>query len=207
MAAKRISYDNLIAFAAGDSTGAQAESVRRELHADPSAEQVVRRFQRVVETLRSDDSVAPPADLLRRATRLFTKRRVPSQPDWLDPLKRIVANLVYDSRPQLALAGVRGSLAAYQMSFECELADIDLEIERRQADGEDMCRVTGQISVRDRTASARTIAFVARGADKAVVKVAPQQHGAFDADVLPGVYYLAINVSEKTVVLANVEIE
>lgn len=204
---KRLSYDSLIAFAAGDAAGSEAESVRRELEADPSAEQVVRRFQRVVKTLRSDDSVAPPTDVVLRAKQLFTERPVPSQPGWLDSLRHIVADLVYDSRPQLAVAGVRGAVAAYRLSFECALADIDFEIERHQEDGGEICRVTGQVSVRDRTASAKSIAFVARGADQAVVTVTPDQYGAFDADVAPGVYYLAINVSEETVVLADVDIE
>lgn len=207
MDAKRISYENLIAYAAGDLTGPDAESVRRTLDADPSAKHVVRRFQHVVETLRSDDSVAAPADVLLRAKQLFTERRVPSQPGWLDSLAQMVADLVYDSRPQLAAAGVRGSATAYQMRFECELADIDLEIERHEKDGAELCRVTGQISVHGKTASATTIAFVARGADKPVVTVTPDQHGVFDAEVVPGVYYLAMNVPPMTVVLADVEIE
>lgn len=207
MDAKSISYEHLIAYAAGDLTGSEAESLRRGLEADPSAKQVVRRFQHAVEALRSDDSVAAPADVLMRAKQRFAERRVPSQPGWLDSLAQMVADLVYDSRPQLAAAGVRGSATAYQLSFECELADIDLEIERYEEDGAELCRVTGQVSVHGKTAWARTIAFVARGADKAVVTVTPDQHGTFDADVVPGVYYLAMNVSEKTVVLADVEIE
>ena len=53
------------------------------------------------------------ADALQRAKQLFAewltaKRRAPSTPRLLDAFMRIVAELVYDSRPQVALGLVDG---------------------------------------------------------------------------------------------------
>jgi hypothetical protein len=203
----KIPYEDLIAYAAGDLAGPRADAVRRRVEVDAPSARIVQRFRQVVQTLRNDDSVVPPADVIRRAKLIFAERRVAARPGLLDTLSRIVADLVHDSRPQPAFAGVRGAAAAYQLAFESELADVDLEIERHEASGAKLCRIAGQISVRDEATAAKSITFTAAGSGEAAATVAPDSHGAFDAEIAPGVYDLTIDMSGKTVVLACVEIE
>ena len=74
----------------------------------------------VAETLGRDDSQAPPADVLAQVKALFADRRVATAPGLIETAARVIAELVYDSRPQVALAGVRGAATAYQLAFESE---------------------------------------------------------------------------------------
>ena len=140
----RVSYEQLIAYAAGELDCEAAERVKRHLASSHEGSAIVRRFQMVAETLRRDDSQAPPADVLARVKALFADRRMATSPGLLATAVRMIAELVYDSRPQVALAGVRGAATAYQLAFESERADVDLEVEPDADAGSGLRRISGR---------------------------------------------------------------
>ena len=85
-----------------------ADRARVEEHLSHSCEQCSEKIALLRITLKAaeqDQTVAPPADVLRRAVALYRKR--PSDP--LQPLMRIFAQLQFDSRMQLSMNAVRGA--------------------------------------------------------------------------------------------------
>lgn len=213
---RRVSYERLIAYAAGDLDSAAADFVRGHLEQSLEAAAVVERFRTVVETLRADDSQAPPADVMARAKALFADRRVAATPSLLETAIRVIAELVHDSRLRALsasdgsqpapLAGVRGAATAYQLTFESERADVDLEVEPEEIGGSSLLRISGQITPRDEADVIRTVAFVAPGTTEIASTIKPDQHGVFSLTIASGKYDLLITVSDTQVVLPNVEI-
>ena len=203
----RVPYEQLIAYAAGELDSEAADAVKRHLASSVDASAIVRRFQMVAETLRRDDSQAPPADVLAQANALFADRRIATAPGWRETAARVIAELVYDSRPQVALAGVRGSATAYQLSFQSERVDVDLEVEPHEDGGSGLCRISGQITTSRKSDVIRSVAFAAPGTTEIASTIKPDQHGVFGATIASGKYDLLITLSDTQVVLPNVEIE
>ena len=203
----RVSYEQLIAYAAGELDGEAAERVKRHLASSHEGSAIVRRFQMVAETLRRDDSQAAPADVLARVKALFADRRMATSPGLLETAVRMIAELVYDSRPQVALAGVRGAATAYQLAFESERADVDLEVEPDADAGSGLRRISGQITLSRESDEVRSVAFVSPGTSEVASTIKPDEHGVFGVTVASGKYDLVITLSDTQVVLANVEIE
>lgn len=203
----RVSYEQLIAYAAGELDCEAAERVKRHLASSHEGSAIVRRFQLVAETLRRDDSQAAPADVLARVKALFADRRMATSPGLLETAVRMIAELVYDSRPQVALAGVRGAATAYQLAFESERADVDLEVEPDGDAGSGLRRISGQITPSRESEEVRSVAFVSPGTSEIASTIKPDEHGVFGVTVASGKYDLVITLSDTQVVLANVEIE
>ena len=204
---KRVSYEQLIAYAAGDLDCAAADFVRGHLEQSVEAAAVVERFRTVVETLRGDDSRAAPADVMARAKALFADRRVAATPSLLETAVRVIGELVHDSRPQAALVGVRGAALAYQLAFESERVDVDLEVEPEEIGGSSLLRISGQITPRDEADVIRTAVFVVPGTTEIASTIKPDRHGVFSLTLASGTYDLLITLSDTEVVLPDVEIE
>ena len=207
MTDRRVSYEQLIEYAAGELDFEAADTVKRHLASSPDASAIVRRFQMVAEALRRDDSQAPSEDVLAQAKALFANRRIASAPGLLETAARVIAELVYDSRPQVALAGVRGAATAYQLSFQSERADVDLEVGPHEDEGSVLCRISGQITPSRKSDVVRTVAFAAPGTTEMASTIKPDQYGVFGATIASGKYDLLITLSDTQVVLPNVEIE
>ncbi|MCH8881281.1 MAG: hypothetical protein IID34_15550 [Planctomycetes bacterium] len=130
-----------------------------------------------------------------------------TSPGLLETAVRMIAELVYDSRPQVALAGVRGAATAYQLAFESERADVDLEVEPDADAGSGLRRISGQITLSRESDEVRSVAFVSPGTSEVASTIKPDEHGVFGVTVASGKYDLVITLSDTQVVLANVEIE
>ncbi len=210
MAFSNSTYDRLVAFAAGELSGTAAAEVEAIAARDPEAAAVIRRFRLAVETGRRDDSVAPPADVLSRARALFASRPAPARAGLLDALRRIIAELVYDSRLQPALAGVRGVGRSRQLSFESELADIDVEIEPLTGESPERLRVSGQIARRGGAPAAGAaplgISLAAPGSLEALSSATADPRGMFSMNAIPGRYDLLITVDDAVLVLPGVTV-
>lgn len=198
-------FDELVAYAAGRLLDDAAGRVAALIQADPSAAAVVARYRKIVETARNDDSVPVPTALLEQAKQLFRERRVPTQQTegLLAALVRVVAELVFDGRRQPALAGLRGGRTGYQLSYESEMADIDLEITHS---GEKSCRVMGQISPREQVAI-QAITLTPAAETRTVASGTPDDSGVFELTVAPGTYDIQIRLPGSIVVLQEIEIE
>lgn len=77
----------------------------------------------VLDSVASDQTVAPPADILKQAVEL-SQGRHPQPKFW----NRVIAVLSFDNRLQLSSAATRGTTRARQMLFTAEQVDIDLKI-------------------------------------------------------------------------------
>lgn len=207
MPSHKITYEQLIAFAAGELSPQEAGRVEAHLAATPRDMAVVERFRAVSQSLRADDTVAPPEASIRDARELFA-RRLAARSRQLGPIEsalRFIAELVYDSRTALATAAVRGAATAYQLSFESEQADIDLEIEP-PAEGEALCRVTGQVSPHADDGKVLAVCISREGSEEVLASATPSEHGEFTALVPAGRCVLMVTLSEATVVIPNVEV-
>jgi hypothetical protein len=102
------------------------------------------RLGRVIELLRSDETIDPPRAVLAQALRIFDTRKQSSAPSLL---QRVVAALSFDSSMNLAPAfGVRsGQVATRQLIYSAGESDIDLRI---SAQGDEWV-VAGQLLGRE----------------------------------------------------------
>src|SRR5437773_3015668 len=109
--------------------------------------------------LRDDDSAEPPAWLMRRVSGLMRPPGRPKAGERLVEVLHVVARLVYDSRPQPALAGFRGGTATtVQASYHSELGSVDLKISPRRRPrgsggagaGREGWLIEGQVSAAER---------------------------------------------------------
>jgi hypothetical protein len=96
------------------------------------------RLDKIVSLMRSDDSVDAPAESIKWAKNIFrTRHRQPSI------VKRLVAALQLDLRPDVAAAGERsdGAATARQMLFNAGEHAIDLRVEAENSH----VKVRGQV--------------------------------------------------------------
>lgn len=193
-------YEQLLAYAAGELSGEAAAAVERWIRSDADAAATVSRFRAVADAVRTDRSEAPPADSLSAARALF---RPVGSASLLDRVRRVIAELVYDSRRQPALVGIRGAEQGYQLSFESEFADVDLQIE--PVAGAATRRVMGQITPRG-SARAAAVAFSIEGERDAVRTAAADDGGLFSVETTVGSFDVTITTSDGVLVLPGVEV-
>ncbi len=193
-------YEQLIAYAAGELAGEAVGAVEQAARNDADAAATVSRFRAVADAVRTDRTEAPPAESLAAARALF---RPVSSPSLLDRVRRVIAELVYDSRRQPALVGVRGAEQGYQLCFESEFADVDLQVE--PVAGAATRRVTGQITPRG-PARAATVVFSIGGEGAAVRTAAADDGGLFSVEMTAGSFELTITTADGVLVLPGVEV-
>lgn len=205
---KPVPYERLIAFAAGRLPTAEAELVEAWLAKNPEAAASVRRFQEFKRLRLADDSVAVPESTLASAKELFADRVRRSEQhalSWMEKLERIVAKLILDSRPQVSLAGFRGGGDEYQLAYETDDVEVDLEIE--PTDDADERRVMGQVSVITGDGATKCIVLSEPGSFEPVTMAEPDAHGMFELKATPGTFDLLLAVGETLVVVPNVEVQ
>jgi anti-sigma factor RsiW len=200
----KVTYEQLIQFAAGDLRGDEEKRVAGFVQSSPQAAATVAAFRQVAEALRTDTSVVPPAETIARAKQLFAARTQPAAaPSWLERSQRLLASLVFDSRQQAALAGVRGPGAGFQLAFESSVADVDLSIE---PSADDDWRLMGQVTPRT-GGSAADVVVTLHGSLAPIRTVSTDEHGVFTLDMPPGRFDVFVAVQNTVVVLRNVDLE
>ncbi|NNM26469.1 MAG: hypothetical protein HKO59_10885, partial [Phycisphaerales bacterium] len=129
-----IPFATLVAYASGEMTPAEAAAFERRL-TTTGLSTVATRLREIITTLRRDDSEAPTEAAVRRALAEFRPTPATATPMGtpLAALRRIVAELVFDSRRQTTLAGFRGGVAAYQLGFESTLGRVGVQISETKA--------------------------------------------------------------------------
>ena len=108
----QLSDEQLIAFAAGEMQGTEAETVRQHVGMCLECTARLRRFALVRETLRGDDSTAPPAATLARAQALMPCAPRHAQPisRWTFlPVNRRAASIMAAALLLIALCGLTGT--------------------------------------------------------------------------------------------------
>lgn len=204
MPTQPITYEQLVAYAAGELEPALIPMVESHVAIDPEAAETVRLYRQVRATGRTDDSIAPPTATLEAAKALMAERlaRRP-RVGLLESLKRIVAELAFDSRPRLAVAGLRGATESYQLSFECPAATVDLEVERFVDGGQVRFRLMGQVTPTS-DAAVGTVALSAPGAFEPIATTDADERGVFSMTTQPGRFDVLVMVDDAVIVLGGI---
>lgn len=192
-------FENLLALALGEST--DAESARRAVADDADAARTLSLIETVIGTLRTDDTVAPPADVLRRAMAIM--RPQAQTLGWLETLRRFVADLTFDSRVQPALTGFRSASAGAQLVYQSEIGEIELQVTPRPASEGPGWLVAGQL-----TPSADDLEIVAMSREGDILATTtPDEAGIFSFAVEGDSFELMIRANGQVIVIPQIELE
>lgn len=205
MATRKPTFEQLVALAAGELDPAEAAAVKAALAADSAAAGDLAFLNRLIETMRCDQSVSAPAEQIAAAKSIFKPRPAVSILEWLNELGRTVATLVFDSRVQPALAGFRRSASTidFELSFELGETEIDLQIHSPSADdGEG--RIRGQIHLMPPFADCE-IALVRPGGEL-VAQARPDAEGMFVLDAPRGEFEMLVRMADRVAVLPGVNV-
>ena len=205
MSKHRIPYAKLIAFAAGDLTGADADRVQELLSDDPHAAQTVARFRMARETLQSDDGVEPSVGAVASAQAIF---RTAPGPSLAERVVEAVGELIFDSRAVPALAGLRGQATAFQTTWRLSPQDgLDLDLQAELVDDEaaggERWRLVGQVVSMEPTGSVG-VELCRAGNTAPIQSIESDQRGAFLLHVEPGSYDLYLELPHGLVVVPGI---
>ena len=203
----RVTYEQLIAFAAGELVGEPADRVEAYLAGHPEAAETVARYRTAGSVLRADDGVDPPPPAVADAKAIFRPRPAPSGgPSVADVVADFMARLVYDSRAEPALAGVRGAVTGFQLEYDLPESDAQLEL---QADVDDegadsrRWRLVGQVSPPASAPPAR-ITLCRAGSLTPIAQIDADERGVFVLKLDPGTYDLHVHLPGGVTVVPDI---
>ena len=205
MSHSQITHQQLIAYAAGEIRGADAERVRAHLERDADAARTVHSYRLARQTVLGDNGVDPPTEVLERARSIFdpTVHRGNRQ-SLAECVGGLIAQLIFDSRAQPALAGLRGQATSFQMTWRLAPEsgiELDLQAERTDAPGPERWQLVGQVTSRE-PIGPLTVNLYHAGGSAAVHSVDTDDRGSFVLRVEPGPYDLHLQLpgGRRTVV-------
>ncbi|MFY9607754.1 MAG: zf-HC2 domain-containing protein [Blastocatellia bacterium] len=159
-------------------------------------------YQQVRKAAASDDTVAPPPWVLKRAVRIFEAQR--DRPKLAARMRQAIASLVFDSFARPALAGVRSTEAANrQLLYRAGDYSIDLQIapsEHTRAD------LIGQVLKEgDPTfESVAALDFVIARGGEIVFSAVTDEMGEFKVSgIEQGIYDLRVELSEGSITVPD----
>jgi anti-sigma factor RsiW len=207
---RSVTYQDLLAYAAGELSGEEAARVHKHLRTAPAGAETVRLYQTARHSLATDDSVAPPEAVATRAKSLFDRSRVAAAESLLDRAGAIVASLLFDSRLQPAAVRATTSSNRIQLAYEASAVDIDLVAEPAAEAGNGAAattwRLMGQAATED-GCDGTTVALIPAGATQPLMKTQTDEHGAFVfSDVPSGRYQLHLQL-EMTILVPTFELQ
>ena len=201
MTIPRITDEELIAFAADELTGADAERVQAYLARTPEAARTVAAYRLAATRTAGDDTVAPPEEVAARARAIFRPPPAHERPTWPERLEAIVARLVYDSRVEPATVRFVDTGRSFQLRFETDDAEIDLQIRP-----EGRWQLMGQLSADDAVGPVE-IAAVAAGTRTSVARARSDERTLFSLELDAGVYDLHLALPDRVIVLTGLRLE
>lgn len=209
MSKAKITYQRLIAFAAGELSPQERAEIEQSLASDPEAADTVARYRAAGATMQADESVDPPANVIAKAKAIFTPPRLERTPSWWRRLEQVIATMTFDSRAQPALAGYRGSGSGFQLAFESSKGEVDLQVEPLGPPSPDpnsvRWQLLGQVNA-PQTEPIAAVALVAANADEPTADTEADEHGMFTIEIQPGKYDLMVQIGDTVVVLKDLKI-
>lgn len=202
----RTSYRQLIDFAAGE-RGPRTTTIKAFLDSHRAAAATVALYRLARATLLADDGIDPSSAAVASARALFSPQRPGAAAEGLaDQVARILGRLIYDSRAEPALAGLRGPACGFQLTFELPDAQLDLHAEPIDGDGGSArWRLVGQLACSG-TAPEMRVELHRADSTEPVRTVDAEQRGIFTIDTPPGLYELHLRLPEATVVIPEIDI-
>ena len=180
-----------------------AERAAVEAHIASPCQRCNRALQQmhlILETTTADQTVAPPADILRKAVASFQKPPAETS----EPRLRVLAKLLFDSQMQLSLSAVRGTARKRQLLFSTRQVDIDLQITPEQ----DAHHLLGQILSTEQAANDLSTAFVSLKNQTGEVLRGTEADalGQFSfRQIPPGTYNLIFDFDDQEIAITNLE--
>lgn len=180
-----------------------AERALAEAHLAFPCQQCNRALQRIrliLETIATDQTAAPPAEVLQRAVAAFQQLPVPA---W-EPRLRVLAKLLFDNQAQFSISAVRGATQKRQMLFSTRQVDIDLQITPEQ----DTHHLIGQILSTEQAEEERSAAFVSLKSETGEVLRGTEANelGQFSfSQVPPGTYDLVFDFDNQEIAITDLE--
>jgi anti-sigma factor RsiW len=206
MSESGVTYEQLLAFAAGELADEQARRVEAYASRHPEAAATIARYRMAHSTVHADDGVDPPPQAVTEAKAIYRPPREPSRaPSLGDAIAQIVARLIYDSRVEPALAGVRGTAAGFQLEYELPETEARLELQADvDEDGTDFrrWRLVGQVTSHESVAL--RVALCRAGSPTPMVEADADERGVFVMKVDPGVYDLHVHLPDGVVVVSDI---
>lgn len=205
-----VSFRELVEFATGELNDEQRGRIEQALAGSTALLRDLEQIRRVLEAIRTDDTVHPPDELVERVASLAARHRSDEQADsmpvWQDRAACLIAQLVFDSRSQPALAGFRGASESYHLAYHSESAIVDLQVTPATDDSEGgSFRVRGQVTpgTSDR---ARGVRLLAHGSDQVVTETTADERGWFRFVTNGGLYDLKVALTQDTILLPDLPI-
>ncbi len=208
MSNTRVTYQQLIAFAAGDLSAARSAEVEAHLARDASAAETVARYRTARSTMQGDDGADPPTEAMARAKGIYEPTRFAQpRPGLIEAAMGAVAQLVFDSRAETAM-GLRGQATSFQLTYELSSeppAELDLHAEIDDDAGEGW-RLVGQVATREPLGSLR-VELCRAGGDGPVNTVEGDDRGTFILHAGSGVYDLRLHTPQGVTVVQDLRLE
>lgn len=207
MSKARASYQQLIAYAAGDEVvGLDREAVEAHLARHLEAAETVSHYRMARSILQADDGVDPPAEVVARAKRVFDPGRFQASRRGLTKQGgQLVAKLIFDSRAGPAPAGLRGQATGFQQTYELAdaTAELDLLAEAAETDGDTKgWRLIGQLTSPKRV----RVELCRAGSLTPIRTIDTDQRGVFVLRTEPGTFDLRIHLPGGVTVVSDIRI-
>lgn len=201
--------ETLIAFAAGELAGMEAEIVRRHVASHPEDARIAAFYARVHQTARADDGCEPSQTALSRARAIFKPLAPSNRPSWLNAASQIIANLLFDSRVQAASLRSAVSEERINLTFEAGGMEIDIQADRIEAQGERRWRLIGQVDdfSNSRDFAGSPIVVTRLETDEMIKESILDEGGSFLVEIPQGRFALKIGMTGTVVAVSPLELE
>lgn len=208
MSEQSITNEQLILYAVGELAPSEKAATERHLAGSPQAAAYVAKVRTVLQTMRTDKTEAPSVAVIKRAISAFAgDGEGRGSLAWLERLRQRVAQLIFDSRAQPALAGFRGGgSSSYQLAYHNDLGRVELRVSPPQRPAQDAWRVRGQVTPGQREGDPGSVALLTPGTSHALAVAELDQHGRFKFDTPCGRYDLAVQFGAEALIAPNLEI-
>ncbi|MCP3905125.1 MAG: hypothetical protein GY715_15985 [Planctomycetes bacterium] len=202
-----VPIEDLVAYVSGELNDAEAADVERRLASRPEGAATTAALRSVLADLAANELEDAPPHVIERLIAL-NRRPLPEAvwKSWIDRATGILAQLVFDSRAQPAVAGFRASPTTVQLAYEWEDGRVDLQITPDSEGSEPRRIVRGQAR---RTPGSFGSAVLLDTADRTlVVATAIDDHGRFRLSSDTGRYDLVLELDDgrRAVTIGPLEI-
>ena len=204
MASGNIRFETLLALALGELNASQQAEVEQALAENPALRRTLDQIRAILHVFATDDSVEPPETVVQRLKALYRAPQQAEAPGWLAAARELLARLVFDSRIAPAVAGFRGGDDAFQLSYESEAGEVDLECEPTLDAQRHAWRIMGQVTPRG-PQPVRRVLVVPQGSAQPVAEVPVDADGVFTVQADPGAYTLYIEIDGQVITLPGIE--
>lgn len=195
--------DEVLAFAAGELSAGRIEAVAAWVESNPQARQLLSDFQRVAALAASDDSIAPPRAVTRRAVAIpRIQDRVAAVAALVERFKAVVAHLTFDSR--LQPLAIRSDPSTRHLTFESDVMSADLSVTHHVGETADGIALSGQIDVSSDAAVVSHVSLCDPDTGNEIKSVPVSETGYFSATLPEGPMEVLVNVGGEWIHLPDV---